>query len=44
VPAEFDDLAALEYIDAVGVHDRRKAVSDQNRDRVAVARGSNVDC
>ena len=34
VPALLDDPAALEDVDAIGVHDRREAVRDQDRDGV----------
>ena len=34
VRARLDDAAALQHVDAVGVHHRRQPVRDQNRDRV----------
>src|SRR6185436_6250386 len=37
VPARFDDSAALENVDAVGVHDCRQPVGNENRHRFAIA-------
>ena len=38
MPAEFDDLAALQNVDAVGMHHGRETMRDQNRDAIARAR------
>jgi hypothetical protein len=37
VRAGLDDSATLQNVDAVGVHDRRQPVSDENRHRFAIA-------
>ena len=38
VPARLDDPATLQHVDPVGVHDRREAVRDEDRDAILVAR------
>jgi len=38
VPALFDDTAALEHVDSIGVENRREPVRDENRHQVAIGR------